>query len=104
MAGHANDLFLLGLLSVMDAILDQPLDKILTELPIRHEIKDALLARSGLYRDVLDLAIALERADWEAISSLAPRLGIKEDQIPAIYFSAVDWAATLRRGAHVSVA
>jgi len=104
MAGHANDLFLLGLFSVMDAILDQPLDKILTELPIRHEIKDALLARSGLYRDVLDLAIALERADWEAISSLAPRLGIKEDQIPAIYFSAVDWASALRSGIRVSVA
>jgi len=104
MAGHANDLFLLGLLSVMDAILDQPLDKILTELPIRHEIKDALLARSGLYRDLLEMTIAHELADWEAISTLSPRLGIKEDQMPAIYFSAVDWAAALRRGAPVPVA
>jgi c-di-GMP-related signal transduction protein len=90
MAGHANDLFLLGLLSVMDAILNQPLDKILSELPIRREIKGASQALSGLYRDVLNLAIVLEGADWEAISPLAPMLGIKEDQIPALYFSAVD--------------
>ncbi len=71
MAGHANDLFLLGLLSVMDAILDQPLAVILAELPVRREIKEALLARSGLYRDMLDVATAHERADWEAISVLA---------------------------------
>ena len=103
MAGHANDLFLLGLLSVMDAILDQPLAVILAELPVRREIKEALLARSGLYRDMLDMATAHEGADWEAISALAPRLGIKEDQIPGIYVSAVDWASALRRGVRVSV-
>src|SRR5216683_3255954 len=103
MAGHANDLFLMGLLSVMDAILDQPLDKILAELPVRREIKEALLAQTGLYRDMLDMATAHERADWEAISALAPRLGIKEDQIPGIYVSAVDWASALRRGVRVSV-
>jgi c-di-GMP-related signal transduction protein len=53
---------------------------------------------------MLDLAMAHERADWEAISALAPKLGIKEDQIPEIYVSAVDWASALRRGAPVSVA
>jgi c-di-GMP-related signal transduction protein len=49
MPAHANDLFLMGLLSVMDAILDQPLDSILAELPVRSEIKEALQARTGLY-------------------------------------------------------
>ena len=103
MAAHSNDLFLLGLLSVMDAILDQPLAAILAELPVRNDIKEALLAQSGLYRDMLDLATAHERADWEAISLLAPRLGLNEDQLPEIYFSAVDWASSLRRGAPISV-
>jgi c-di-GMP-related signal transduction protein len=102
MPGHANDLFLLGLLSVMDAILDQPLDAILAELPVRREIKEALLARSGLYNDMLDMATAHERADWEEISALAPRLGIHEVQLPAIYLDAVDWASALRRGVQVS--
>jgi c-di-GMP-related signal transduction protein len=101
--GRANDLFLLGLLSVMDAILDQPLAAILEELPIRHEIKEALLARTGLYWNLLEIATAHERADWEAISALAVRLGIREDQIPEIYVSAIDWASALRRGASVWV-
>jgi EAL and modified HD-GYP domain-containing signal transduction protein len=103
MPGHANDLFLLGLLSVMDAILDQPLATILEELPIRHEIKDALIARTGLYWNLLEIATAHERADWEAISALARRLGIREDQIPEIYVSAVNWASALRHGATISV-
>jgi c-di-GMP-related signal transduction protein len=103
MDAHSNDLFLLGLLSVMDAILDQPFAAILAELPVRNDVKEALLERPGLYKDMLDLATAHERADWETISLLAPRLGLNEDQIPEIYFSAVDWASALRRGAPISV-
>jgi c-di-GMP-related signal transduction protein len=104
MLGHANDLFLLGLLSLMDAILDQPLAAVLAGLPVAREIKEALLAGSGLYRNVLDMAIALERADWETISALAAQLQIKEDEISEVYLSAVDWASALRRGVSVSIA
>jgi c-di-GMP-related signal transduction protein len=98
LAGHSNDLFLMGLLSVMDAILDQPLGTILSELPVPREIKEALLARTGLYRNLLDIAIAHERADWERISALASRLGMQERQIPGLYASAVDWSTALQRG------
>jgi len=93
---QSNDLFLLGLLSVMDAILDQPLKTILAELPVRHEISEALLAHNGVYRDLLEIAIAHERADWGKIAALGKSLGIKEGQIPPLYVSAVDWASTLR--------
>jgi len=104
MAGHANDLFLMGLLSVMDAILDQPLDSILAELPVRAEIKDALQARTGLYWQLLELATAHERADWEKVSALVSETGMKEDQVSALYVSAVDWSTALRRNVRVPVA
>jgi len=104
MGDQTNDLFLLGLLSVMDAILDQPLETILAEMPVRQEIKQALLARTGTYRNMLDIAIAHERADWTKISTLAASLGIPEGQIPALYVSAVDWASSLRRGIQEPVA
>jgi EAL and modified HD-GYP domain-containing signal transduction protein len=70
MADQASDLFLLGLLSVVDAILDQPLDVILEELPVRNDIKEALLEQDVSYRDVLDIATALERADWDKVTAL----------------------------------
>jgi EAL and modified HD-GYP domain-containing signal transduction protein len=96
MAAHSSDLFLLGLLSVMDAILDQPLDTILTDLPVRREIKEALLARKGLYWQLLEIASAHERADWEKVSALVSDAGMKEEQVSALYISAVDWSTALR--------
>jgi EAL and modified HD-GYP domain-containing signal transduction protein len=104
MPEHSNDLFLLGLLSVMDAILDQPLAVILGELPVRQEIKEALLKRSGVYREILDVAIALELADWEKVSGLASSLGILEEEIPALHASAVEWSTAQRRGVQSAVA
>jgi len=104
MPAHANDLFLMGLLSVMDAILDQPLDSILSELPVRAEIKDALQARTGLYWQLLELAIAHERADWERVSVLVSETGMKEEQVSTLYISAVDWSTALRRNVRVPVA
>src|SRR5579864_714733 len=103
MPGHANDLFLMGLLSVMDAILDQPLDSILAALPVRGEIKDALLARTGMYWQLLELATAHERADWEKVSVLASETGMNEEKVSALYVSAVDWSTALRRTVRVPV-
>ena len=104
MPSHANDLFLLGLLSVMDAILDQPLKTILADLPVRNEIKEALLAKTGLYRSLLDIAIAHERADWERVSAEVGFLGLDPNKIPEIYVAAVDWSTALRRGVRTPVA
>jgi c-di-GMP-related signal transduction protein len=96
-AEQGNDLFLMGLLSVMDAILDQPLDSILADLPVRSEIKEALVARTGLYWQLLEIATAYERADWEKVSALVSETGMKEEQVSAKYVSAVDWSTALRR-------
>jgi c-di-GMP-related signal transduction protein len=100
MPNHSNDLFLMGLLSVMDAILDRPLDTILAELPVRQEIKDALLARTGLYRNLLDIAIAHETADWEKVNALVEVLEIRKEKVPALYVAAMEWSSALRRGIH----
>ena len=100
---QANDLFLMGLLSVMDAILDQPLEAILAELPVGHEIKDALLGRKGSYWKLLEIAIAQERAEWEKVSALALETGMSEEQVSAMYVSAVDWSTALRSPVHAPV-
>ena len=103
--GHqSNDLFLMGLLSVMDAILDRSLETILAGLPVRSEIKEALLARMGLYRNLLDMAIAHETADWEKINNLAETMGIKKEQVPVLYVSALEWSSALRHGVRDPVA
>ncbi len=95
-AAEASDLFLLGLLSVTDAILDQPLDVILEELPVRFDIKEALLEQEVPYRNFLDLSIAVERGDWDRVTELASMMKVKEEVISELYLSAVEWSNALR--------
>ena len=62
--------------------------------------KEALLARTGFYRDLLDIAIAHETADWEKVNVLLDRLGITKELVPVLYVSALNWASALHRGIH----
>jgi c-di-GMP-related signal transduction protein len=89
------DPFLIGFLSVLDALLNQPLPQILEELPIATEIKDALLGKQTLLGLVHEIVISYERADWEKVISLAGRIGLPEGDIPLLYAESVTWADSL---------
>ncbi len=92
MQGREGDLFLLGLFSMMDAILDRPLPEILAQLPVPEEIRTALLHRNNRLAHVLALVEAYEQGDWEKLTGLAASLGIDEASIPGTYLAAVEWA------------
>jgi len=102
--GDANDLFLMGLLSLMDAILDQPIESILKEMPVRQEIKEALLHQKGLYWQLLEITIAHEQADWAKVGQLVSAIGMNDEQVSALYISAVDWCTALRQSIFVPTA
>jgi EAL and modified HD-GYP domain-containing signal transduction protein len=57
--------FLAGLFSVLDAILDQPLDTVLSGLPLTPDIKDALLEQKGRFGHILRCVMAYERQEWK---------------------------------------
>jgi c-di-GMP phosphodiesterase len=98
LAKSTNDLFLLGLLSAMDGILDMRMPDVLKEIAIRDDIRDALQGKTNKLRDILDFVRNYERGCWEEISSSAARLGIQEDAISALYIEAVEWARQMLSG------
>jgi c-di-GMP-related signal transduction protein len=98
LAESSNDLFLLGLLSAIDAILDMEMADVIREIPIRREIREALLGERNTLREILDIALLYEKASWDALQEAAARLGIIEDAIPAMYLQAVDWAKDVLSG------
>ncbi len=73
-----SELFLMGMFSVLDALLDHPLPEILKDLSIASEIKDALLGEPGLYKDVYDLVLCAEHGEWPDIFNLVEKLHIKK--------------------------
>lgn len=84
--------FLLGLLSLIDAILGMPMQKILEGLPLDREIKAALLGMPGKLKPLYDLMVAQENADWAKCGELARRLRIPEEDIAKAYLESVHWA------------
>jgi c-di-GMP-related signal transduction protein len=92
MKQRSQELFLLGMFSVIDAILGRPLEEILKDLPLSDEIKDALSGKPNPLRAVFDYALAYEKGDWDGLSAKADALGLDESGIPAVYLAAVHWA------------
>jgi c-di-GMP-related signal transduction protein len=82
-------LFLMGLLSVTDALLDKAMREVLNTLPIIQEVEIALCGGTNRFRDVFELVLALERAEWIRLSDIAARIGCDEGKIPDSYLSAL---------------
>jgi c-di-GMP-related signal transduction protein len=71
---YSTELFLMGIFSLIDAILDTPMEKLLYALPISSEIRDTLLGKESQYQPIYKLVCAYERSNWDQVSSLAETL------------------------------
>jgi c-di-GMP-related signal transduction protein len=93
MGAQGSDLFLMGLLSVTDALLDKPLDQIIATVPVSAEVRAALCGGQNKLRDVYDTLLAYERADWTKLSTTVARFSSIEEQVPVCYLSAAGRAS-----------
>lgn len=87
---HANKdaFFTVGLFSVLDALLDQPLLEILESLPVSDASAAALLRQEGIMGAALHCVLAYERGDWDNVNYP----GLAHEQITHAYLGAVSWA------------
>jgi c-di-GMP-related signal transduction protein len=93
--GRGASLFQLGLLSITDALLDKPIEQGLRSMPVSQEVKSALTGGANRFRDVYELLLALEGADWPQLSALAQKLDYPEENIPLSYELAIEHAAAI---------
>lgn len=91
------EMFLIGLLSLLDVYLGQPLEALLAELPLCPVILDALAGAPGPQRRVLELVLALEEANWQQVRELAVPLRVPEAEITAAYLEALKIAEAARQ-------
>ncbi|MDX1302723.1 EAL and HDOD domain-containing protein [Photobacterium sp.] len=93
----ADQAFLIGMFSLLDALLDNSLEQLVALLPLEQEVEVALLNHQGLLGQVLDLLDAYDHADWPRVTECCHDLGIKEDLVATSYRQAVIWAAKYSR-------
>jgi len=90
-----DELFLVGLCSVLDAILDRPMADAIAGLPLTDEAKAALLGQPGPMRAILDAVIAYEDGAWEDAVDAVESLGATESRLPLAQRGALMWAQEL---------
>jgi len=90
-----SELFMMGLFSHIDAILDSDMKSVLERLPLAGEIKDALGDRTGPLAPYIELVEGYERGLWEESGRTSNELGIDEEDLPAIYMDALTYADAL---------
>jgi c-di-GMP-related signal transduction protein len=91
-----SDLFLMGMLSLMDAILEAPIGIVIEQLPLDRDVKAQLLcAKTGnrtALSPIYDLMLARESGDWEGVTKLGKELNLSVVFVAASYNQAMRWA------------
>ena len=91
---HAGNAFLLGLFSLVDALLDRNMDSLLEKLPLTPEVTDALLGKKNPLYHLLELVKAYESGSWYITSQKANVVSISTDELPAMFENAASWSET----------
>lgn len=88
---NQEQMFLIGMLSHLDSILDISLEEALTQLPLNTEITEAILGKKGIYGEILKYVLEYEA--WQ-LSTLSFK-DITPEQIKDIYLEAIAWTKTV---------
>ena len=90
-----EELFLTGLLSLIDIILEVPLEKALRALTVPEIISEAILHQKGPYANLLGLAIAFEKNDMLQAHKIAAESNILLSDASKTYLDALAWTMLL---------
>jgi EAL and modified HD-GYP domain-containing signal transduction protein len=88
---RSQELFLLGMFSLLDAFTSRPMNDVLETLQLSQEVEHALLGEANVFGDVLECVTAWERADGTTLGAVMPRLGVSLDDLCQHYQGALQW-------------
>ena len=91
LAGKTEELFLMGLFSVLDVILEKPMAEALEVVKVSKDISDALIHGKGKLAPILDFVQKYESADWAEISRQMVLYNIDMDVVETAYVDALVW-------------
>lgn len=93
-----SDLFLLGLISLLDAMLEVPMSNVLDRIPLDHEAKSVLLGKPSALRPIYQLMLAHESGEWEAAAELSAQFHLDSEEVAGYYWRAQQWAREVSSG------
>ncbi len=85
--------FLVGLLSLLDAMVDAEITELMDKLPISEEMKQAIIQRKGKTAEFLTLCELYEKADWDKIDQYCADIKVCADKSGEVFQHALGWAS-----------
>lgn len=90
-----SEAFMVGVFSEITSIINDDISNIINDLPIKMEIKEALLGNGNLLNEVLTLAMIYESLDFDNINKLCKKLGVNNEVLGELYLESIKWTQNL---------
>lgn len=84
--------FLIGLLSLIDAMVDGDIQELMNKLPLHNDMKDAIINRKGESAYFLKLCELFEKADWQNIELFCQQIKVDPEPSCRLFQEALSWA------------
>jgi EAL and modified HD-GYP domain-containing signal transduction protein len=95
----STEQYLLGMMSLLPAMLRLPMSELAPALPLRDEIRAALKGKANGERILLQWLESHERGDWAACDEVSAANGLDQEILDACYAEAVVWAEAALKSA-----
>ena len=94
-AKECDDLFIVGLFSLLDVMMEMRMDAILEQIKLGSSVANALLRREGPFGGLLALIEACEGGDFERSAAAAAALKLDPEKVNRAHLEAIDWVERL---------
>jgi c-di-GMP-related signal transduction protein len=94
-----SDLFLVGLLSLMDAILEVNMGLVLEGIALDEQSHNVLMGKPSILSAYYRLMLAQEAGDWQTVSSTNAELHLADSSVAEAHWQAMQWAREMASGA-----
>lgn len=89
---NTSEYFLIGMFSLIYALLRRPIKSILMQLPLSDEIVETISGSDTSMQPYLQLTVAVEKMDFEVINKIANDLSINIEEVFEIFKAANKWS------------
>ena len=96
-AGLSSELFLMGLFSVIDIILDMPMEDALKKIKVSRQIENALVRNEGEFANILNFVVQYEQASWGEVDRLMLLENLDSKAVYEAYINSLIWYRDLFR-------
>jgi EAL and modified HD-GYP domain-containing signal transduction protein len=95
MGVFSQSLFMMGLFSLLDVILEMPMEQAVAEVAVDEHVRKALVEKSGEFYKVMQFIDAYEHADWDKLAILMVNHNLNLDSVTNAFVDALVWYKAL---------